>query len=95
MDERRTDPSVQDLNRGVLIAAAVLFAVAGLAGPAGFAMFCAALFGATRSWVRRADLGPRELATLKWRQAEAAAGAGAGAWQDHEKHAWSPRSARR
>jgi len=94
MSERRTDPSVQDLNRGVLFAAAALLAVAGLAGAAGFAMFCAALFGATRSWYRRADLTPRELANLKWHQAKAAAGAGASAWQDHEKNAYSPRSAR-
>ncbi|MFC5231253.1 hypothetical protein [Pseudonocardia zijingensis] len=94
MDERRTDPSLQDLNRGVLIAGAGLLALAGVLGLAGFAMFCAALVGATRTWYRRADLTPRELATLKWHQAKVAASAGAGAWQDHEKNAYSPRSAR-
>lgn len=94
MNDRRTDPSLQDLNRGVLIGAGALLAAAGLAGLAGLAMFCAALFGATRSWYRRADLAPHELANLKWHQAKAAASAGAGAWQDHEKNTYSPRSAR-
>jgi hypothetical protein len=94
MNDRRTDPSLQDLDRGLLIATAALLAVAGLAGLAGFAVFCAALFGATRRWYRRADLAPQDLASLKWQQAKAAAGAGAGAWRDHEKNAYSPRSAR-
>ena len=94
MSDRRTDPSVEDLDRGLLIAAAVLLAVASLAGLAGFTAFSVALIAATRRWYRRADLAPQHLANLKWQQAKAAVGAGAGAWGDTEKNVYSPRSAR-
>jgi hypothetical protein len=92
MTERRTDPSMQDLNRGLLIAAGILLAVASVAGFAGFATFSAALIAATRRWYRRADLAPHHLANLKWQQAKAAMQAGAGAWTDTEKNTYSPRS---
>jgi hypothetical protein len=92
MTERRTDPSLQDLNRGLLIAAGVLLAVASAAGLAGFAAFSAALIAATRRWYRRSELAPHHLANLKWQQAKAAAEAGAGAWRDAEKLAPPPRS---
>jgi hypothetical protein len=92
MTERRTDPSVQDLNRGLLIAAGVLLAVAGLAGLAGFPTFSAALIAASRRWYRRADMAPQHLANLKWQQAKAAMEAGSGAWRDAEKFAHPPRS---
>ena len=91
MTDRRTDPSLQDLHRGLLIAAAVMLAVATVAGLAGFTMFSAALLTATRRWYRRVDLAPHEIANLKWQQARAAMDAGAGAWRDVEK-SYSPRS---
>jgi hypothetical protein len=92
MTDSRTDPSLQDLNRGLLIGAAVLFAVASVAGLAGIAMFGTAVLAASRRWYRRADLAPQQLANLKWQQAKAAVGAGAGAWRDTEKNVYSPRS---
>ena len=58
MNERRTDPSLQDLNRGLLVSAAALLAVASVAGRAGFTVFSAALIAAIRRWYRRADLAP-------------------------------------
>ena len=70
MNERRTDPLLQDLNRGLLIAAAVLLAVASVAGLAGFTVFSAALIAATRRWYRRADLASTS------RRPEVAAGQG-------------------
>jgi flagellar biosynthesis component FlhA len=94
MTEHRTDPSLQDLNRGLLIAAGVLLAVASVAGLAGFATFSAALIAATRRWYHRADMAPQHLANLKWQQARAAMEAGTGAWREAEKHAHSPRSSR-
>jgi hypothetical protein len=98
MDERRTDPSLQDLNRGLLIAAAALLGLASLAGVAGFTVFGAAVVAAMRRWYQRADLAPHHLANLKWQQAKAAAsaaaGASSGAWRDVEKNAYTPRSAR-
>ena len=95
MTDRRTDPSLQDLNRELLIGGAVMLAVASVAGMAGFAMVGAALIAASRRWYRRADLSPQQLANLKWQQAKAAMGAGAGAWRDTEKNVYSPRSSTR
>jgi hypothetical protein len=92
MNDRRTDPSLQDLPRGLLIGAGALLAVASVTGLAGFAMCTAAVMAATRRWYRRVDLPPHQIANLKWQQAKAAAGAGAGAWSDTEKNVYSPRS---
>lgn len=50
-----------------------------------FAMAAAAVVAAARRWYRRADLAPQDLANLKWQQAKAAVGAGAGAWRDTER----------
>jgi hypothetical protein len=92
MGELRTDPSMQDLNRGLLTGAAVMLAVAGAAGLIGFGMITAALLAATRSWYRRVDLTPQQIANLKWNQAKAAMGAGTGAWRDLERSDYAPRS---
>jgi hypothetical protein len=92
MVERRTDPSLQDLNRGMLVMAAALVVAGCVLGVAGFALGAAAAVGAGRRWYQRADLTPNQLAKLKWEQARAAAGAGAGAWRDTELKTYSPRS---
>jgi hypothetical protein len=89
-----TDPSIQDLPRGMLIAAAVLIGLGGVVGLAGLATGAAALATAARRWYSRADLTPSELARLKWEQAKAVAGASTGAWRDTELAKYSPRSER-
>jgi hypothetical protein len=94
MTDRRTDPSLEDLDRRLVIGAGVAFAVAALAGLAGAVMGGVAVLTASSRWYRRADLTPQELANLKWQQAKAAVGAGAGAWSDAERSAYTPRSAR-
>ncbi|WP_147201207.1 hypothetical protein [Pseudonocardia asaccharolytica] len=85
MTDRRTDPSLQDLNPGLLLGAALMLAVGGVLGLAGIALGGAAVIAASRRWYHRADLPPSQLAKLKWEQAKAAAGAGAGAWRDTEE----------
>lgn len=92
MTDRRTDPSLQDLDRRILIGAGVMLAVASVAGLAGFALVGAAVIAAGRRWYRRADLDPQQLANLKWQQTKAAVGAGAGAWRDAENANYTPRS---
>jgi hypothetical protein len=92
MTDRRTDPSLQDLNRGMVVAAAALVVAGGVLGATGFALGAAAVVFAGRTWCRRADLTPNQLARLKWEQARAAAGAGAGAWREREVALYSPRS---
>jgi hypothetical protein len=94
MTNRRTDPSLQDINRGMLVLAAALVGVGSLLGLAGFAVSGAAAVAGFRRWYRRADLPPHELARLKWEQAKAAAGAGTGAWREAELAKYTPRSER-
>jgi len=89
---RQTDPSLQDVPRGMLAAAALLIGLASLIGLAGLATFAAALASAGRRWYSRADLAPADLARLKWEQAKAAAGAGGGAWRETELAKYAPRS---
>jgi hypothetical protein len=92
MSDRRTDPSLNDLNRRTLIAAAALCALGSILGLSGVTLAVGAVVGAGRRWYRRADLSPQQLARLKWEQAKAAAGASAGAWRDAEQEKYSPRS---
>ena len=92
MTDARTDPSLQDLPRGMLIAAAALVAVGSLLGMIGFVLSGAAVIAACRRWYRRADLPPNELARLKCEQAKSAVGAGAGAWRGTEQDRYVPRS---
>jgi hypothetical protein len=94
MSDRRTDPSLQDLNRGMLTAAVLLLGAGSVLGVAGLAVGCAAAVVAFRNWYQRADLPPRELARLKWEQTKSAAGAGAGAWRDTELNKYTPRTGR-
>ena len=89
---RRTDPSLQDVPRGMLVAAAVLIGLASLMGLAGLATVAVALATACRRWYGRA-LAPADLARLKWQQAKAAAGASSGAWRETESAKYSPRNA--
>jgi hypothetical protein len=91
---RRTDPSINDLPRGMLVVAAVLIGAGSVLGLAGLATGAAALATGCRRWYSRADLTPSELARLKWEQAKAAAGASTGAWRDTELARYSPRSGR-
>jgi hypothetical protein len=91
MDQRRTDWSLQDINRATVLAAVLLMAIGALLGLAGIAVGSTAVIGACRRWYRRVDLPPNELARLKWEQAKAAAGAGAGAWHETELKTYNPR----
>lgn len=92
MTDRPTDPSLQDIHRGTLIAGVVLVVAGAVLGVMGFGLSAASIVVAGRRWYRRADLPPHHLASLKWEQAKAAAGAGAGAWRDTEKEKYTPRS---
>jgi len=92
MVDRRTDPSLQDFDRGMLVVAAGLVVAGCVLAASGIALAAAAAMGAGRRWYRRADLAPDQLAKLKWEQARAAVGAGAGAWRDTELKTYSPRS---
>ncbi|MFR9801816.1 hypothetical protein ACL02T_05840 [Pseudonocardia sp. RS010] len=88
---RRTDPSPDDLPRGMLVVAAVLTAAGSLLGLAGVAVAAAAAWSTAHRWYRRTDLPASDLARLKWEQARAAAAAGSGAWRDTELAKYSPR----
>jgi hypothetical protein len=90
---RQTDPSLRDVPRPMVLAAAVLIGLACVLGLAGLATVAAALATAGRRWYGRADLAPADLARLKWEQTKAAAAAGGGAWRDTELAKYTPRRA--
>ena len=81
---RQTDPSLQDVPRGMLAAAALLIGLASLIGLAGLATVAAALATAARRWYSRADLAPADLTRLKWEQVKAAEIAFEGVQQELE-----------
>jgi hypothetical protein len=56
MSDRRTDPSLQDLDRRMLIAAAALCAIGSIIGLTGLTLAIGAVVGAGRRWYQRADL---------------------------------------
>jgi hypothetical protein len=58
MNHRRTDLSLDDVDRRTVLTAAMLTAVGGLLGMADLSVACAALLGACRRY-RRVDLPPR------------------------------------
>ena len=90
MTDRRTDPSLLDLNRGTLVAAAALCAVGSILGLMGLAL-AAGPCRAGRRWYRRADMPAHQLARLKLEQVKAAVGASGGAWRVAEQEKYSPR----
>ena len=53
----------------------------GLAGFTGMLLLSSALVSATRRWIQQLEQPPGQMAKLKWRQARAAASAGAQAWR--------------
>jgi hypothetical protein len=69
------------IDRRLLMTGAVLTAVGGLVGFAGMALGGMAVLGAARHWVRQMDVAPREIATVKWRQAKEGTHAAAQAWR--------------
>lgn len=84
MADRWTDPTTQDLHRGLFITAAILALVSAVLGMAGAAMAGIAVVSTGRRWSRRVEMSPGDLAKLKWSQAKAAAGAVPAAWRDAE-----------
>ena len=84
MAEHGTDPSLDDVNRGLLVVSGALVGLGALLGLAGFAVSGAALLAALKAWSKRADLPPKELAKLKWDQTKAVAGTVTEAWLNAE-----------
>ncbi|HEX5119789.1 MAG TPA: hypothetical protein VFW65_31780 [Pseudonocardiaceae bacterium] len=85
MTNRWTDPSAQDMHRGLFIAAVVMVLAGTTVGAAGLAVAGIAVISSGRRWSRRVEMSPSDLAKLKWVQARASVGAVADAWRDAEK----------
>ena len=85
MTDGCTDPAVQDVHRGLLTAAAAMVATGAAIWLAGLATGAIGVIISGRRWTRRVELSPNDLAKLKWAQARAAVGAGAGAWHEADK----------
>ncbi len=82
MANNQTGISRPQLKSGPLITGAALVAGGALLALAGFAVGGSHLIAATRRWVSEMDVPPNELAKLQWAKAQAAAAAGAAAWQN-------------
>jgi hypothetical protein len=67
---------------GPLITSAALAGAGTFIALAGLAVGGSHLLSATRRWVWEMEVPPSEIAKLKWKQARAAAAAGAAAWQN-------------
>lgn len=78
-DGRRRGPQ---LRSGPLVTGAALVGAGGLLALAGLAVGGSHLISAIRQWVREMEVPPSELARQKWAKAQAAAMAGANAWQN-------------
>ena len=76
-----SEPDIR-ANRRLLVGGAVLVGIGGLLGFTGMALVGSALLSATRQWVNQLQEPPSEIARRKWRQARAAATAGAEAWRN-------------
>jgi|SRR3954471_12461791 hypothetical protein len=77
LSDRLTDPSRQDLNHRLMIAALATLGVASVLGLGGSALVVAAITGAGRRGHHRPELPPAQLAMLKSDRSRAAASAGA------------------
>ena len=86
------DGSQRDIqmNRSLLIGGGVLVGIGGLLGFTGMVLVGSALLSATRRWMNQLDPPASELARRKWRQARAAAYAGADAWRNGPQTGSSP-----
>jgi hypothetical protein len=69
------------VNRSLLVGGGLLVGLGGLLGVTGMVLVSSALLSATREWVNRLEQPPSEIARRRWRQAKAAASAGADAWR--------------
>jgi hypothetical protein len=70
-----------EVDRRLLTVSAVLIGVGGALGFAGMLLGGSIAMTAGRRYLQQMDASPRELATLKWQQANAASRAGKEAWQ--------------
>ncbi len=81
MTNHQADGARFQVDKRLLAASAVLIGVGGALGFAGMLIGGSVALTAGRRWMQQMDASPRELATLKWQQANAASRAGKQAWQ--------------
>jgi hypothetical protein len=85
MENRWTDPSLEDMHRGMFVAAVALVLAGAAIGTAGIVVAGVAVAASGRRWSRRVEMRPSDLAKLKWGQARTAAGSVAQSWRDAER----------
>ncbi|HBW21648.1 MAG: hypothetical protein ACLPN6_13890 [Streptosporangiaceae bacterium] len=92
MTDSGNSASRPQLRSGPLITGAALIGAGSLLVLAGLAVGGSHLIVAIRQWVREMEVPPSELARQKWAKAQAAALAGANAWQNGPQASQSSRS---
>jgi hypothetical protein len=73
------------LNRGMVVAGAVLVGVGGVLGATGILLGTFAVVNATRDWMSQLEVPPSELARRKLNQARMASVAAAEAWRQQSR----------
>jgi hypothetical protein len=70
------------LNKGLVVAGAVLIGVGGVLGATGILLGTYAVVNASRDWMKQLEVPPGELARRKLHQARVASAAAAEAWRN-------------
>jgi hypothetical protein len=73
------------LNRGMVVAGAVLIGVGGVLGATGILLGTYAVVNATRDWMSQLEVPPSEVARRKLHQARMASAAAAEAWRQKSR----------
>jgi hypothetical protein len=81
MADQQSASGIQ-LNKNLLIGAAVLVGIGGLLGAIGMLLGTTAIVSAARRRIEQLERPPGEIARQTWKQAKAATAAGTRAWQD-------------
>lgn len=77
------------LNRGLVVAGAVLIGVGGVLGAAGILLGTYAVVNASRDWMGQLEVPPSEMARRKLQQARMASVAAADAWRQQSRESTS------
>jgi hypothetical protein len=77
------------LNKGLLLASALLVGSGAVLGATGLLLGGLAVISATRQWIQQLERPPIDVARSRWQQVQAARNAATTAWQHHPQSARS------
>jgi hypothetical protein len=87
-DVKGTESGVQ-VNKGLLLASALLLGGGAVLGATGMLLGAASVISAGRQWIDQLERQPADIARARWQQVRAAGTAAASAWQNQAEPAHS------